>query len=116
MDVATVLAKRQRVIDVVAEIGLACELHVSERSSLNDALSSYEPSMPLHKLDGLDELIGCIIRESALMLTIRGEIMTRHQRAHWNCSAFDVIDAYTDLLNTIERSARDKFTHDSMLP
>ena len=107
MDVATLLAARQRVIDVVAEASLAGEFRVSERSSIDDDLSSYEPSMSLHKRDGLDDLVGCIVRESALMLTIRGEIMTRHFRATWNSAAFDAIDAYTDLLDAIARAAED---------
>ena len=62
--------------------------------------------MSLHKLDDLDEFVGCIVRESALMLTIRGEIMGQHGRATWNSSAFDAIDAYTDLLDAIRQAAR----------
>ena len=101
MDVAAVLAKRQRVIDVVAEIGLAGELRVSERSSLDDVLSPYEPSTSFSKLDDLDELFGSIVRESALMLTIRGEITTQHRGAAWDPSVIEAIDTYTDLLDAI---------------
>ena len=107
MDVATLLAVRQRVIDAVDKAGISDQLRVSERSSIDDALSSFEPSTSLSKLGGLDELVGSIVCESALMLTIRGEIMTRHGRATWNCSAFDAIDAYTDLLDAIVRAAND---------
>ena len=42
MEIATLLAKRQRVIDAVDEAGIVDVLRVSERTSINDDLSSYE--------------------------------------------------------------------------
>ena len=62
--------------------------------------------MSLYRLDD-PVLVGNIACERVTIGTIRGEIMSRHGRATWNCSAFDAIDAYTDLLDAIWKAAKD---------